>query len=149
MIVCNTLIGAVSEYDRCEFHSITPTHAGSADGLFSLTGGTDGGLPIEALVRVPTTLLESSQKTRADSVYLSIRGDGEAELSVHGPENSRFADGQVWSYRFLMRPSGETRCVLGRGIRENYLGFSVRTPDGQFFTLDRIELLIRNVNRRI
>ena len=40
-IVCNTLTGAVSEYTRHTFQSVTPTHAGSASGLYAFGGDTD------------------------------------------------------------------------------------------------------------
>ena len=52
-IACNTLTGAVSEYTGFGFQSLTPTHAGSANGLFALGGDTDAGLPIVANIRLP------------------------------------------------------------------------------------------------
>ena len=39
-VAMNTLTGAVSEYTGFGFQSITPTHAGSTTGLFTLGGGT-------------------------------------------------------------------------------------------------------------
>ena len=45
-IVMNTLNGAVTEYGRFAFQSITPRLAGSALGLFALGGDTDAGEPI-------------------------------------------------------------------------------------------------------
>lgn len=140
-IVCNTLTGAVSEYTRYAFHSITPTHGGSASGLFELTGDSDDGLPIVARVDLPATLRESTLKKMLSMVYLSMQGAGSAEFVV-------FGKAQHWSYRFPLRDSGQTRCPVGRGIRENYLGFGLRTPDGQEFTLDRVEVLLHDSKTR-
>ena len=141
MIVCNTLTGAVSEYSRHEFQSITPTHGGSAAGLFEFGGDTDGGLPIVAEIRLPATLREDTLKKHMDSAYLSMRGCGCAVFTVFGPN-------KPWRYDFALRESGQTRAVVGRGIRENYLGFGLSNPAGQAFTLDRVEVLARASKQR-
>lgn len=142
-IVCNTLNGAVTEYTRHTFQSITPTHGGSATGLYELGGDTDDGLPIVASMRLPATLRESTLKKLMDMAYLSMHGEGTAEFTVFGKSED-------WTYTFPLRDSGQTRCVVGRGIRENYVGFGLATPDGQAFTLDRIEVLVHaSKTRRI
>ena len=133
-IALNTLTGAVSEYTRHAFQSITPTHGGSATGLFAFGGDTDAGLPIVSEIRLPSTLRESTLKQAIAMVYLSMQGSGEATFTVYGAQ-------QNWSYSFQLRPSGQTRCQVGKGIRENYLGFGLSNPDGQAFTLDRVEVL--------
>ena len=134
-VICNTLTGAVTEYTRHEFHSITPTHAGSATGLYEFGSDTDDGLPIVANIQLPATLRESTLKKHIGMVYLSMQGLGEAQLTVHGPGATR------WDYAFPLRASGQARCAVGRGIRENYLGFGLSNPGGQAFTLDRVEVL--------
>lgn len=142
-IVCNTLNGAVSEYTRHDFQSITPTHAGSALGLYAFGGDTDDGLPIVSDIRLPPTLRGSTLKKHLDMVYLSMTGTGSAQLTVFGKTEN-------WTYQFPLRDSGQTRCKPGGGIRENYLGFGLTTPQGQAFTLDRVEvLLLESKNRRV
>ncbi|MGB3881981.1 MAG: hypothetical protein WA955_15535 [Diaphorobacter nitroreducens] len=131
---CNTLTGAVSEYTWPAWQSLTPTHAGSATGLFALGGDTDVGQPVVAQVRLPATLRESTLKQSIQMAYLSMQGTGSARFTVHGAA-------QAWSYDFPLRASGQTRCPVGRGIRENYLGFGLSNPAGQAFTLDRVEIL--------
>lgn len=133
-IICNTLTGAVSHYDWPAFQSITPTHAGAATGLFALGGDTDAGTPIVSQIRLPGTLRESTLKQSIQMVYLSMQGGGSACFTVHGARES-------WRYPFPLRASGQTRCPVGRGIRENYLGFGLSNPAGQAFTLDRVEIL--------
>ncbi|WP_239009683.1 hypothetical protein [Delftia lacustris] len=74
-LVCNTLSGAVSEYTRHDFHALTPTHGGSATGLYALASGdTDDGLPIVAELRLPATIRENTLKKHLEMVYLSMRG---------------------------------------------------------------------------
>lgn len=142
-IVCNTLTGAVSEHTRHAFQSVTPTHAGSASGLYAFGGDTDDGLPIVADIRLPPTLRGSTLKKHLAMVYLSMTGTGNAQLTVFGKT-------QDWTYQFPLRDSGQTRCKPGGGIRENYLGFGLSNPQGQAFTLDRVEvLLLESKNRRV
>ena len=141
--VCNTLTGAVSEYTRHNFQAITPTHGGSATGLYAFGGDTDDGLPIVADIRLPPTLRDSTLKKYLNMVYLSMSGQGAAEFTVFGKT-------QDWAYEFPLRDSGQTRCKPGGGIRENYMGFGLSNPQGQAFTLDRVEvLLLESKNRRV
>lgn len=134
-IICNTLSGAVSEYTGFVFQSITPTHAGDASGLYTLGGDTNNGQPIVANIRLPATLRESTLKKRLSMAYLSMKGAGCAQFSVLGP------NGMPWAYEFPLQCSEQTRCIVGKGIRENYLGFALSNPAGQKFSLDRIEIL--------
>ena len=140
-IVCNTLTGAVSEYTRHAFQSVTPTHAGSATGLYAFGGDTDDGLPIVADIRLPSTLRGSTLKKHLDMVYLSMAGTGSAQLTVFGKTEN-------WAYQFPLRTSGQTRCQVGKGIRENYLGFGLSNPAGQAFALDRVEVLVAESKTR-
>ena len=91
-IVCNTLTGAVSEYTRHGFQSVTPTHAGAANGLFAFGGDTDNGLPIVAEIRLPATLRESTLKKSIQMAYLSMTGGGSAEFIVHYREHLRIEE---------------------------------------------------------
>ena len=140
-IICNTLTGAVSEYTRHAFQSITPTHGGNATGLYAFGGDTDDGLPIVAHIQLAGTLRESTLKKAIKMAYISMRGACSARFTVHGAQQS-------WSYDFPVRPSGQSRCPVGKGIRENYLGFSLSNPGGQVFTLDRVEVMTVASNTR-
>ena len=139
-ILLNTLTGAVSEYDFA-FQSITPTHAGDAAGLFALGGNTDVGLPIVAEVQTPKTLQASTLKKSLEAAYLPMRGTGNARVLVLGQS-------QQWAYQLAMQSNGVSRCKLGRGIRENYLGFGFGNPDGADFQIDRIEIVMSGSKNR-
>lgn len=142
-IVLNTLSGAVTEYTGFGFHSITPTHAGSATGLFALGGDTDHGLPIVSDVRTATKLRTTTLKKTISAIYFAMSGQGRCEATV-------FGSSEQWSYEFPVRADGQSRAVPGRGIRENYLGFGFRNPGGGAFMIDRIEVLVSDSkNRRI
>lgn len=140
-IAFNTLTGAVSEYTRFGFQSITPTHAGSATGLFALGGDTDAGLPIVATVMTGKQLWGGSLKKFAQMVYFSIKGGGTSSMLIAG-ENSNYA------YPFPVRPTGQSRSKPGLGIRENYLAFGYSNTDGAAFQLDRIEVLVAESKTR-
>lgn len=142
-IVLNTLTGAVSEYTNFDFHSITPTHAGSATGLFAFGGDLDIGRPIVSDIRTATKLRSTTLKKAISAIYFSMLGEGVGEATVFG----RAAQ---WSYEFPVRAAGQSRALTGRGIRENYLGFGFRNPGGEAFRIDRIEALTHeSQNRRI
>lgn len=140
-IVMNTLTGAVSEYTRFGFHSITPTHAGSTTGLFTLGGNLDDELKIVSVATTPKTLLSASLKKFIDMVYFSIKGSGTSTLTVTGESTS-------YSYTFPVRAAGESRSKPGRGIRENYISLTYSNTDGADFQLDRIEAEVASSSTR-
>ena len=109
-ITLNTLTGAVSEYTRHAFQSVTPTHGGNATGLYAFGGDTDDGLPIVAHIQLPGTLRESTLKKAIKMAYISMRGAGSARFTVHGAQQS-------WGYDFPVRPSGQSRCQVARASR--------------------------------
>ena len=142
-IICNTLTGAVSEYTSFAFHAVTPTHAGSATGLFAFGSDLDIDQPIVSDVRTAKRLLSSTLKKHMELVYFAMQGSGTSELT-------EFGNAGQWIYPFPVRSSGESRAVPGRGIRENYLGFGYRNPAGDAFRIDRIEVLTNeSKNRRV
>lgn len=140
-IVMNTLTGSVSEYATFDFDSITETHAGSATGLYMLGGDTDNGVAIVAEVITGKPLWDDQRKKRVDMVWLSMKGEGVAELIVRG-ENDE------WRYNFPVRASGQSRAKPGLGIRENYLAFGVSNLGGEQFTLDQISVSVVQSNIR-
>ena len=140
-IVLNTLTGAVAEYSNFDFQSITPTHAGTATGLFALGGNLDVAAPIASTVSTGKTLLGASLKKFLGMVFFSVRGGGNATLTVAGSAAS-------YNYTFPIRAAGESRCQPGRGIRENYLAFGFSNVAGADFQLDRIEVEVAQSNSR-
>jgi hypothetical protein len=140
-IAMNTLTGSVSEYTGFGFQSITPTHAGSAAGLFTLGGDTDAGLPIVAAVTTGKQLWGGTLKKTPQMVYFALKGSGTSTMTVTGERASH-------SYPFPVRPDGQSRSKPGLGIRENYLAFGYSNTDGAAFQLDRIEVLVAESKTR-
>ncbi len=134
MIILNTLSRAVSEYSDQGFQSITPTHAGAATGLFVLGGDKDGDQPIVANIQLPSVLSQDTLKKHIRAIYVSVKSSGNFDVNV-------FGNTQKWKYAMPVLSSGQSRCIVGKGIRENYLGFGLSNPAGQHFKLDRIEVL--------
>lgn len=141
-ILLNTLTGAVSEYDTA-FHSIMPTHASNHAGLFAFGGNTDAGLPIVAQVQTPKTIQASTLKKSLEAAYLSMRGTGNAQVQVQV-----LGLAQQWDYPLAVQADGVSRCKLGRGIKESYLGFGFSNPDGDDFQIDRIEIVMSGSKNR-
>lgn len=142
-IIMNTLTYAVTEYSNFDFDGITPTHAGSAAGLFALGGNLDVAAKIVATVKTPRKDWGSSLKKAVDLVFLSIKGNGTAKFTVQGED-----DATQYSYDFPLLASGESRAKPGRGIRENSMAFGLTTPSGQDFQLDRIEVNVTPSTQR-
>jgi hypothetical protein len=140
-IVLNTLNAAVTEYENFDFDSITPTHAGSALGLYALGGNTDVLAPIVAQVQTGKAHWGSAFKKYVDIVFFALKGAGQGRLSILGERTS-------YAYNFPIEKDSESRCQPGRGIRENYLAFGYSNPDGADFQLDRIEVNIGTSNTR-
>lgn len=142
-IVMNTLTGAVTEYSDFDFDSVAGTLAGNPSGLYTLGGDTDDGNPIVTDVVTGKTLWDDSRKKFLDMVYFSIPdGEGRGELIVQGAGEAEYR------YPFPFRPSGQSRAKPGKGIRENYLAFGFSNPDGDDFTLDRVEVLVAQSRTR-
>ena len=132
-IVLNTMTGAVTEYDWV-FQSITPTHAGDVSGLFEMGGDTDAGVEIPSRISTGLRIWGETLKRSLAAVFVSLRGEGQCALTVQTPATQ-------WVYNFPIRASGVSRSPVGRGIRENYLGFVLENLGGVAFSLDRIEVL--------
>lgn len=132
-IVMNIKTGAVTEYDNFDFQSITPTHAGSATGLFLLGGDDDLGQPIVGSITTGKTIWRDIKKKFLDLVHFAMTGSGTSAMTVVTPSTSH-------EYQFPVRPAGVSRAKPGRGIRENYLAFGYSNLDGADFQIDRIEV---------
>lgn len=142
-IVMNTLNGAVTEYTGFGFQSITPTHAGSATGLFALGGDKDGAARILARIQTGKRQWGSSLKVFITKVFLAIKSTGTLKFHV----DTRT---EAYNYPVIVAPSGQSSAKPGRGIRENYLSFGLSNPSGQAFTIDAIEVPeITSKNRRV
>lgn len=137
-IVMNTLNGAVTEYSRFAFQSITPRLAGSALGLFALGGDTDADEPIIGRIDTGARDWGGIELKQIAAAYFSLRQTSGQAIFAVGVE-----DGSVYPYPIVLRAKGVSRADPGRGIRENFLSFGFEVPGGQAFVLSGIEVDIR------
>lgn len=138
-IVLNTATAAVTE-STWAFKSITGSHAADDAGLYTLGGDTDNGAAISAELRGGKFGGETLQNV--GNVYLALVGDGSGTLIVQGLANE-------WEYPVDARPTGVSRAVPGRGIRESFLAFGYRNANGADFHLNRIDAEVSaSPNRR-
>jgi hypothetical protein len=140
-IVMNTLNGAVTEHVLA-LHSITADFGGSDDGLFQHGGDLDAAAQIVAGFSTASTLWGAASMTSLDSAYFSMIGEGQGDFIVKHPAGQ-------WTYRFPVRPGGESRAPAGKGIKDNYLAFAYQNVDGADFRIDRVEIRTVKSNRRI
>ena len=132
-IVVNLKNGAVTEYTNHDFDSLTPTHAGSALGLYAFGGNKDVTAPIVATFKTGKSLWGSSLKKFVDLVFLAITTPSAGKVLVDGQNTP-------YGFSFVVDPGGESRCKTGRGIKENYLAFGYTNPNGADFKIDRMEV---------
>jgi hypothetical protein len=141
-IVMNTLTGGVTEYTGFAFHAITPTHAGSATGLFLFGGDTDNTLPIIPDVLTGKQTMEAAQRKRIPNIYYAVESDATNLTCVVATED------QEYEYPFYVRDDGVSRADPGKGIIESYLQVGLKTA-GEDFLLDYIEANVAVTARRI
>ena len=105
----NTLNGAVTEYSRFAFQSITPNLAGSAWGLFALGGDTDAGEPIVGRIDTGARDWGTTHLKQVAVAYFSLRQtSGEAVFRV-GVEG-----GRSYQYPVVLRGKGVSRAGSGQ-----------------------------------
>ena len=145
--VVNMDTNATNQYDNygyLSFYSYEGKNYGIArDGIYELTGDTDNGIEIDALVDFGKTDLGSIYKKRVTSAYLGLSSSGKLSLTVE-------ADGQTRT--FEMKDSSTTmtkqRVNMGSGLSGYYWNY-VLTNNGYNFDLENIMLEIMQLNRRI
>lgn len=133
-IVMNTMTGAVSEYSAFDFQSITPTHVGSATGLFLLGGSLDIDALISARIQTGKVHWGTSLKKFLRKIFFGLKGEGTFTAHVSGENDD-------YEYDFTAVETGESRAQPGRGIRETYLSFGLSNTNGQEFQLDNFEVV--------
>jgi len=145
--VVNMDTGATSQYDNYGYIRFY-THEGknygvARDGVYELTGTTDNGIDIDALVDFGKSDLGSIYKKRVTSAYLGISSAGKLSLTVE-------ADGQTQT--FVMKDSSTTmtkqRINMGSGLSGYYWNL-ILTNNGYDFDLANIMFEIMQLNRRL
>ena len=109
----------------------------SSSGLFSISGYTDAGVGIPALIRSGVFDLGTPQFKGFRYFYFGLDATGNLELAV-------FCDGeQIATYVVDGGASGyrEIRVPIGRGARGRYWQWQVENVGGSFFALYSVKAM--------
>lgn len=140
-IAMNTMTGSVSHYVLPEGASVQGDLVGAPTGLFQWGGDTDNGAAINCYIETGKKSWDEPRKKLIDIVFVGAKGVGQAKLTILGEQKS-------FDYLFQILPDGESRCVPGRGIRENYLAFGLSNTLGRSLQIDRVSVETKMSNLR-
>ena len=129
----------------CQFDG--KVYGASDTGLFELTGTTDNGVAIPAIITGGVSDFGDSHLKVVDRVHVGYRTDGEIAFSI-----TQHDDGQT--YRYPLPSNGASgvfgrRVPFGRGLRARYFQWSVANVNGADMKIDSIEFSVRPYGRRI
>lgn len=153
--VINTESKGLSRWSNYPFNSFAQMPGGqwvgaTDTGLHLLGGDSDAGEPITARIRTALTDLGSRHMKRVPSMYLGYSSDGRLGLKVI--VTSETGEKSEDHYLLEQRPAGdvrESRFKIGRGIKSMYVGYEIVTVDGGDFSLDVVEWMPLQLDRRL
>lgn len=114
------------------------------DGIYKLSGSTDAGSPIEALVEFAKSNFGVAQEKTMPNVYLSAASDGALVLKVVTGKQTLFYTARSSSVEL-----DKHRVDLGRGLQGTFWQFSVMNQNGDDFNVAGMEFLPIASKRRI
>lgn len=146
--VANIVTQAHSRYAGFNFNSFCrfegKYYGCKSDGIYELTGDTDGANPIPCTVTFAETDFGASNLKRFESVYLGVKASGQLVLKVVQDASN------VYHYNVI--PSGNdgraARAVLGRGLTGRYWQLELAS-DTERFELDSIDYSFATLSRRV
>jgi hypothetical protein len=150
--VMNAETTGTTSYSNFPFNSLF-THQGKTygvaeDGLYEMTGNTDDGEPIEAMVRTGDIGFGTSREKNIPRAYLNVLTDGRLILktisSVRGARTERI-------YELAAKGGNDEalrRVPLARGLRGVTWAFEIRNVDGSDFDFADAEVIPVVLSRR-
>lgn len=142
----NAITGAVSRYSNFGFKQFASaqgvTYAITDNGLYELTGSTDGDNTIKAAIDFGASDFGTAQRKRVSSVYAGIATDGEAYIRVVGDR------GESHVYKAIQY-SDEARAHTAKGISARHWRIGLELTDSTYAELDNIEVEIAVSQRRL
>lgn len=146
--VVNLDTHATSQYDEYGFSSFFNDNGKSygiaADGIYELTGDTDAGNPINALIDFGRSDYGSSQKKKIPCFYLGVGSTDKMLVKVDADEQE---------YTYEARSNSENienhRVDVGKGLIGNYWNPVLMNQDGCDFDLETIAFEPTLLSRKI
>lgn len=141
---------AVTTYSGADFNSLCSFNglllAASSTGIYALTGDSDAGLPITAVLASGVADFQSEQFKRVLAGYAGYSADGDLELTIA-------TDGaRQHVYALTPRRPGvlhAARVKFGRGVDGRYWQWRLSNRAGAAFALDALTLDAVALSRRI
>lgn len=134
---------AVTEYTT-PFTGISGDFESTAAGVYAVGGTTDDEEPIASSFAFGLSMMDSTRQRRAK--YLYIHGTGGVDMTAD------VTDGRdnTYSYTAVQRHGRAARFVLGAGLRDSYLKFTINNPGTEALAVDRLDFETpESVNRRM
>lgn len=152
-MVLNTESLGITEYDNYPFNSfgkLGQTYLGATDSaIYALTGATDDGQNIDAVIRSGMTNFGTNLYKRVPRAYLGYTSDGALIMKTlsmtGGVKTERWYE---LTPRTAAAPTG-ARIKLGRGIKATYWQFELVNKAGADFDISSLQLFPMILNRRV
>jgi hypothetical protein len=149
-VVLNTRNKAASTYDGLAFNSMATFNgvvlAATENGIVALTGDTDDGRAVSAVLAGGVSDLESPQFKRVLAGYVGYSAAGTVELTMITDTHHEYV------YALEPRQIGElhaSRVKFGRGVEGRYWQWKLANKAGADFALDALTLDVTPLSRRV
>jgi hypothetical protein len=146
--IINTQSLGVSRYTNYNFNSVAGRFAAADDGIYELTGDTDAGIPIPALIETGLMDFGSQMKKQIPDVYLGSTVDGRLVLKVTTSQDGKLIEDWYTATLDYEAPDN-SRMKVGRGLKSRYWKFRLENVNGADFTLDDMGVRTVVLTRRL
>lgn len=150
--VMNTETTAVGWYDNFSFESIVSWQgrelAVGPDGIYELTGGTDNGQQIDALVESGFADFGVAQTKRLDNMYFGYTSEGQIAVQTEVYESGSPPSTYLLEERDANAPRN-SRVTPGKGLWGRYWRLTITNVDGADFEVHDATVDIAVSTRRI
>lgn len=121
----------------------------SEEGFFELDGDSDDGQPIQARILTGELDFGTPEMKRIERAYLGYTTNGDLVLKVIATHAGKKSEYWYRAPMLVRDEATETRVKIGRGIVSRYFQFELVNVDGADFDLDRMDLEVLNLSRRL
>jgi len=144
--VTNAATGGVTRYDNFGFRSFVQVGQRSfglrADGLYELTGESDNGELINAIVDFVAEDFGTAMKKRVDNLYVGLATDGQIFVRM------RDDDGREVTYRAAQYKS-TYKVKTGKGLASRFWNMRLEIVGATYGEIDNVEWYVGATGRRL
>jgi hypothetical protein len=144
--VTNAATGGVTRYDNFGFRSFVQVGQRSfglrADGLYELTGESDNGELISAIVDFVAEDFDTAMKKRVDNLYVGLATDGQIFVRL------RDDDGREVTYRAAQYKS-TYKVKTGKGLASRFWNMRLEIVGATYGEVDNVEWYVGATGRRL